>query len=59
MTSVHSLFCGEPFLSHESIGGFIEYSSSSTSGVAVGTEFPVIDDAVSVGVVMVACEVVG
>lgn len=46
-------------MSHESIGGLIEYSSSSTSGVAVGTEFPVIDVAVSVGVVMVACDVVG
>jgi hypothetical protein len=44
-------------LSHESIGGFIEYSSSSTSGVAVGTMFPVIDDDVKVGVVMVACDV--
>lgn len=30
----------------------MEYSSSSTSGVAVGTEFPVIDDAVIVGVVI-------
>lgn len=57
--SCDSLFCGEPFLFHESMGGFIEYSSSSTSGVAVGTEFPVIDVAVSVGVVMVACDVVG
>lgn len=49
------LFWGDPFLSHESIGGLIEYSSSSTSGVAVGTAFPVSDDAVSVGVVKVAC----
>lgn len=54
-----SLFWGDPFFSHESIGGLIEYSSSSTSGVAVGTEFPVIEEAVSVGVVMVACDVVG
>lgn len=43
-------------MSHESIGGLIEYSSSSTSGVAVGTAFPLIDDALSVGVVMIACD---
>lgn len=55
----NSLFCGDPFLSHESIGGLMEYSSSSTSGVAVGTEFPVIDDAVIVGVVIDAWDVVG
>lgn len=57
--SFNSLFCGDPFLSHESIGGFIEYSSSSTSGVAVGTELPVIDDAVGVGVARFACDVAG
>lgn len=48
---LNSLFWGEPFLSHESIGGF-EYSSSSTSGVAVGTTFPVIDEPGSVGVIV-------
>lgn len=52
----HLLFCGDPFLSHESMGGLIEYSSSSTSGVAVGT---VIDDAVNVGVAMLAWDDVG
>lgn len=38
------------------MGGLIEYSSSSTSGVAVGT---VIDDAVKVGVAMLTCDDVG
>lgn len=36
-------------MSQDSIGGFIEYSSSSTSGVAVGTKFPPSDEAVKVG----------
>lgn len=50
------LFCGDPFLFHESCGLTLN-SSSSTSGVAVGTVFPVID-VVSVGVVTVILEVV-
>lgn len=45
-------------LFHESVDGLIEYSSSSASGVAVGTEWPIIDDAVIVGVVMAPCAVI-
>lgn len=52
------LFCGDVFLFHELSCGLTLNSSSSTSGVAVGTVFPVIEDVVSVGVVTVTLDVV-
>lgn len=52
-----SLFCGEPFFSHDSLGGLTEYSPSSISGVAVGAALAACDDAVSVGDITAACDV--
>lgn len=55
---IHSLFCGEPpFFSHDSLGGFTEYSPSSISGAAVGAVLAACDDDVSVGDITEACDV--